>query len=42
MKILLAIATLGIVIVWDFTQNRGEMTETVVRSVIGFARSLGF
>jgi hypothetical protein len=42
MKPLLAILALTIVIVWDFAQNNGEMTDTVIRSVIGFARSFGF
>jgi len=42
MKLLLAIAGLTIVIVWDFAQNNGEMTNTVIRSFMSFAHSFGF
>jgi len=42
MKPLLAVVALTIVIVWDFAQNNGEMTNTVVRSFMSFAQSFGF
>lgn len=42
MKLMLAILSLTVVIVWDFTQNNGEMTNAVIRSFMSFAHSFGF
>lgn len=41
MKLMLAVIAITIVIVWDFTQNGGSMTESAVRSLISFSRSFG-
>jgi hypothetical protein len=42
MKILVLIAALVIVIVWDFAQNNGQMTNMVIGEIISLARSFGF
>jgi len=42
MKMLVVIAALVIVIVWDFAQNNGQMTNAIIGEVIQLARSLGF
>jgi hypothetical protein len=42
MKMLVLIAALVIVIVWDFAQNGGDLTNTVIGHVIQLARSSGF
>lgn len=42
MKLMLAVLALTILIVWDFAQNNGEMTNAIIRSFMSFARSFGF
>jgi len=42
MKVMLAVIGLTILIIWDFTQNNGHMTEAAVRWVTGMARSFGY
>ncbi|GAB4354662.1 MAG: hypothetical protein Kow0026_13410 [Oricola sp.] len=42
MRMLLVIAALVIVIVWDFAQNGGDLTNAIIRHIIQFARSAGF
>lgn len=39
---LVLIAALVIVIVWDFAQNGGDMTNAVIGQIIRLARSSGF
>ncbi|WP_263289184.1 hypothetical protein [Oricola cellulosilytica] len=41
MKLLLAIGALAILIVWDHTQNSGELTRWVIGWIIGLVRSSG-
>ena len=42
MKMLVVIAALVIVIVWDFAQNNGQWTHAVIGEIIRLARSFGF
>lgn len=42
MRLLVLIAALVIVIVWDFAQNGGGLTNAVIGQIIHLARSSGF
>lgn len=42
MRLLVLIAVLVIVIVWDFAQNGGGLTNAVIEWFIHMARSAGF
>ena len=42
MKTLGAIAAFVVLIVWDFAQNNGNMTHSVIAYVVSLIRSFGF
>jgi len=42
MKLLVLIAAMVIVIVWDFAQNGGAFSQAIIGQIIHLARSNGF
>lgn len=42
MKIIVGVVGFVIAVIWDFTQNDGHVTHSVVAAIVHFSRSVGY